>query len=98
MQRIADIDDIVALVHQDMQRHIGRGRVADYIPALARIDPRHFAIAVALNDGRAAAAGDADTAFSVQSISKVFTLTLALETLGADLWKRVGREPSGSAF
>jgi glutaminase len=98
MRRPQDIDDIVALVCRDMQRHIGRGRVADYIPALARIDPRQFGIAVALIDGRAAAAGDADTAFSVQSISKVFTLTLALEKLGDGLWKRVGREPSGSAF
>ena len=57
-----------------------------------------FGIAVHMIDGRSYAAGDAATAFSIQSISKVFTLTMALEKLGADLWKRVGREPSGSRF
>jgi glutaminase len=98
MERVEDLAEIVAVVHKDMQAHLGRGRVADYIPALARIDPRHFGIAVAACDGRAASAGDAGTAFSIQSLSKVFTLTLALEKLGGDLWKRVGREPSGSAF
>lgn len=98
MESAKDLAEIVSLVHQDMQAHLGHGRVADYIPALARIDPRHFGIAVVACDGRAASAGDAETPFSIQSISKVFTLTLALEKLGGDLWKRVGREPSGSAF
>jgi glutaminase len=49
-------------------------------------------------DGDVAVAGEADAPFSVQSISKVFTLTMALERMGADLWNRVGREPSGSRF
>src|SRR6201996_4549030 len=98
MAPIEDLDELAAQVHRDMQAHLGRGRVADYIPALARIDPRHFGLAIAACDGRVASAGDAETPFSVQSISKVFTLTLALEKLGGDLWKRVGREPSGSTF
>jgi len=98
MERAEDLADIVGVVHQDMQAHLGRGRVADYIPALARIDPGQFGIAVAACDGRTASAGDAQTPFSIQSISKVFTLTLALEKLGGKLWRRVGREPSGSAF
>jgi glutaminase len=98
MAHIDNLDDLVATVAQEMQTHLGRGKVADYIPALARIDPRHFGIAVVASDGRVAAAGDAETPFSIQSISKVFTLTLALDRLGADLWHRVGREPSGSAF
>jgi len=98
MERALDLGEIVAIVHQDMQAHLGRGRVASYIPALARVDPRHFGIAIATCDGRTAAAGEAETPFSVQSISKVFTLTLALEKLGGELWKRVGREPSGSTF
>jgi glutaminase len=49
-------------------------------------------------DGNVAAGGDADTPFSIQSISKVFTLTLALGKVGDNLWQRVGREPSGSPF
>ncbi len=93
-----DLPDVAAAVLADMQPHRGRGRVADYIPALARVDPRHFGLAIATCEGDVAVAGDADVGFSVQSISKVFTLTMALEKLGSDLWKRVGREPSGSAF
>ncbi|HTH98712.1 MAG TPA: glutaminase [Stellaceae bacterium] len=98
MAPVEDLDELAALVHRDMQAHIGRGRVADYIPALARIDPAHFGLAIAHGDGRTASAGDADIPFSIQSISKVFTLTLALNRLGAALWHRVGREPSGSPF
>lgn len=93
-----DLKEIVTRVHIDMAAHIGRGRVADYIPALARIDPCQFGIAIAANDGRTAAAGHAETPFSIQSISKVFTLALALEMNGSALWQRVGREPSGSRF
>jgi len=93
-----DLEGVAATVLRDMQPHLGRGRVADYIPALASVDPRHFGLAIVACDGQIAAAGDADASFSVQSISKVFTLTMALEKLGSDLWRRVGREPSGSAF
>ena len=90
--------DIVANVHRDMETQLGRGKVADYIPALARVDPKNFAIAVATCDGRTAGAGGVHLPFSIQSISKIFTLTLALNKLGANLWERVGREPSGSRF
>jgi len=98
MHRVEDLADIVATVRKDMEAHLGRGRVADYIPALARVDPRQFAISIVTCDGRTAEAGEAHIPFSIQSISKVFTLTLALNKLGADLWDRVGREPSGSRF
>jgi len=98
MERVEDLAEIVDVVRRDMEAHLGRGKVADYIPALARIDPHRFGIAVAACDGAVATAGDAEVPFSIQSISKVFTLTMALEALGADLWHRVGREPSGSAF
>jgi glutaminase len=74
------------------------GRVASYIPALARVSPLRFGIALRTCDGPEAAAGDADTAFSIQSMSKVFTLTLAMRGLGETLWQRIGREPSGSPF
>lgn len=75
-----------------------RGEVATYIPELARVDPKAFGIAVIDAEGKVAVGGDADTPFSIQSISKVFTLTLALGKVGDRLWKRVGREPSGSPF
>lgn len=74
------------------------GTVASYIPQLACVDPNQFGITVALPDGTVYSAGDAKTLFSIQSISKVFTTTLALGKLGDSLWKRVGREPSGDPF
>ncbi|MBX3570771.1 MAG: glutaminase [Mesorhizobium sp.] len=75
-----------------------RGEVATYIPQLAKVDVDQFGIAVAMNDGQLIASGDADIPFSIQSVSKVFTLTLALGKIGDTLWKRVGREPSGNPF
>jgi glutaminase len=76
----------------------GEGRVASYIPALARVDPTQFGIALCSVDGQEAAAGDASTPFSIQSISKVFSLTLAMQRVGDWLWERIGREPSGDPF
>lgn len=75
-----------------------RGKVADYIPELAKVDPGQFAIAVSVPGRPTLTAGDADTPFSIQSISKVFMLALALGRFGDRLWLRVGREPSGQAF
>jgi glutaminase len=75
-----------------------RGEVATYIPELARVDAKAFGLVVVDASGNVAAAGDADTPFSIQSVSKVFTLTLALGKIGDRLWRRVGREPSGSPF
>ena len=74
------------------------GAPADYIPELSRVNPAQFAIAVSLADGSLYSAGDADVPFSIQSITKVFTLAIALGRSGDQLWKRVGREPSGRAF
>ena len=88
------VDDIAAA----MAKRTDRGTVASYIPELASVDPHAFGIAVADAAGNVVVAGDADLPFSIQSISKVFTLTLALGMIGDQLWSRVGREPSGSAF
>jgi len=93
-----DLNAIVEDVRAAMRSELGQGAVADYIPALARVPIDRFGIAVATVDGAMYSSGDAEEAFSIQSISKVFTLTLALNKIGDDLWKRVGREPSGSAF
>jgi glutaminase len=98
MDQVENLAEIVATVYRDMETHRGNGRVADYIPALARVDPGHFGITVVTCSGQTASAGDCEMPFSIQSISKIFTLTLALNHLDSDLWKRVGREPSGSRF
>lgn len=94
----ANLDRIVQEIADEMRQRSDRGEVASYIPELARVDAGAFGLAVIDADGKIATAGDADTPFSIQSISKVFTLTLALGKAGDRLWQRVGREPSGSAF
>ncbi len=94
-----ELDAVLKAVAEEVAPLVGTGRVADYIPALAEVDPDKFAIALVTVDGRTAAAGDADEAFSIQSVSKVFTLTMAARRLGvARLRGRVGVEPSGSPF
>jgi len=92
------MNDILAEVLAVAAPHRGDGKVADYIPALAAVDPDKLGIAVADAQGQVHGAGDCDEPFSIQSISKVFMLALALERVGAGLWEKVGREPSGSAF
>ena len=94
----ADLLAVLDQVHDHVRPLIGQGKVASYIPRLANVPIDRFGMAVATLDGEMIAIGDADEKFSIQSISKVFTLTLALEALGGELWKRVGREPSGNAF
>lgn len=89
---------LIDRIHDRLKPRAGEGHVADYIPQLGQVDPKKFGIAVQLVDGSCFVAGDADEAFSVQSVSKVFTLTLALGKVGDGLWRRVGREPSGTAF
>jgi glutaminase len=95
---VADLDQAVKDIADEMRQRGDRGEVASYIPELACIDPRAFGLVVIDADGNVAAAGDADAPFSIQSISKVFTLTLALGKHGDRLWQRVSREPSGSPF
>jgi glutaminase len=85
-------------IHRDAQVAFGQGRVASYIPALANVNPRLFGISIATVEGEQACAGDAHTLFSIQSVSKIFTLALALRDIGESLWEHVGREPSGNKF
>jgi glutaminase len=85
-------------VYSDVQPYFGKGKVADYIPALARVRPDQLGIALQTLDGQTAAAGDSEIRFSIQSISKTFSLALAFALEGNDLWKRVGVEPSGNPF
>ncbi len=92
------LDRVVREIADEMTQRTDRGDVANYIPELARVDPAAFGIVVIDADGHIAAAGDCDVPFSIQSVSKVFTLTLALGKIGDRLWRRVGREPSGTPF
>ncbi|MCD9142450.1 glutaminase [Streptomyces albireticuli] len=77
---------------------VGRGQVADYIPALAGVDTGRFGMAVVDIDGGVYGVGDWEHPFSVQSISKAFSLALVLAEGGGRIWERVGTEPSGNPF
>ena len=97
-EAVMDLQSTLDGIWQEMRGQTDRGKVADYIPELAQVCPSHFAMSVCTADGRSFDVGDAGTPFSIQSVSKVFTLALALGRLGDQLWTRVGREPSGLAF
>ena len=74
------------------------GKVASYIPELAKVSPSKFGMHLYDCSGNNYSFGDSDERFSIQSISKVFTLGLAMKMIGDDLWNRVGVEPSGDPF
>jgi glutaminase len=95
---VPPLDRILEEITAEMAAARSRGAVATYIPDLAGVPLDKFGIAIVTADGTEHLAGDACEAFSVQSVAKVFALTMALGTAGDSLWKRVGREPSGSAF
>jgi glutaminase len=92
-----EIDAALEIAHETGTRALGAGRVAGYIPALAPVNPDRFGMAVCDLRGEARAIGAA-TPFSIQSISKVFALALALAHDEALVWRRVGQRPSAGAF
>ncbi|WP_329582474.1 glutaminase [Streptomyces sp. NBC_01361] len=89
---------VLERIATEIEQTPGRGRPADYIPALAACDPRRFGMAVAELDGTVYGVGDWQQPFSTQSLTKVFTLALVLAREGDELWEHVGREPSGNPF
>ena len=93
-----DIMNALLRAQEAAAPEVGRGRLAEYIPSLAAVDPRQFGMVIASCDGQVHVIGDADVPFSVQSISKVFTLALVVAAEGEDIWERVSREPSGNPF
>lgn len=91
--------EILASIIEEVRPLTGQGKVADYIPALAKVPSEKLGIAVFTNQGEVISAGDAQEGFSIQSISKVLSLTLAMGLYQPDeLWSRVSKEPSGQAF
>jgi glutaminase len=92
LQRVVDgiVEEVIAYPEW--------GEATHKIKALKNVDTHQFGMAIFTRDGESVAGGKADTPFSIQSISKVFSLEMALEALGDELWKRVGREPSGDPY
>ena len=93
-----DYQKILEDIYTEIQPFAGKGEQASYIPALAKVDPNQFGIALTTTSGETYSHLEAQTRFSIQSISKVFALAMALSLEGEDLWKIVGKEPSGTAF
>jgi glutaminase len=94
-------DQVQAVVNQayDKFKTNTEGKNADYIPVLAEVDAKLFGVAVVATDGQIVSVGDVDHPFSIQSISKVFSLALAMDELGADqVFAKVGSEPTGRPF
>ncbi len=90
--------EILEEVYNEVQEMNLTGTVASYIPELANIDINKFGICLITTDGNAYKVGDADEKFSIQSISKVFTLAMVYPDIKEQLWQRVDVEPSGNPF
>jgi len=91
-------DKILREIYDEVTPLIKQGRVVEYIPALAAVPASKFGMAVCTLDEDVYTIGDTDERFSIQSISKVYALTLAFKMVGEDMWERVGKEPSGNPF
>ncbi len=90
--------EILEEIQVEIRPQLERGRVADYIPQLRGISKDKFGLAVHTLEGQTFQVGDAAEPFSIQSISKIFALTMAMRLEGDRLWQRLGREPSGTPF
>ena len=90
-----DYQPLLEKIRREIEIYAKEGKQADYIPALANVNPDQFGICLSMLDGRTYQLGDSNVKFSIQSIAKVFSLAIALSLLGKELWtdrKSVGRE------
>ena len=95
---VQELERVVSEITDEISTSEDRGEATRQIDALSGVDTRQFGIAILTRDGQTVCGGDSETPFSIQSISKVFSLELVLEAHGDELWKRVGRDPSGDPF
>ena len=96
--KVMSYQKILDDIWQEIQPFAETGKQADYIPALAKVNPDQFGMCLEMVSGECYSIEQADTRFSIQSIAKVFALAMALSLKGESLWKKVGKEPSGTAF
>ena len=95
---MADYKKILQKLHGKINAGENKGNIANYIPDLEKVDPHKFGVGFLSNEREEIGVGDCDVRFSIQSISKVLSLSLAYKLLGESIWARVGVEPSGNAF
>lgn len=95
---IIDYEKIFYEIVAEFKEDDDCGEVASYIPELGNVDPGKLGIHLTTVQCNHYCFGDSNEQFSIQSIAKVLSLTLALKLMGKAIWNRVGVEPSGSAF
>lgn len=93
-----DYSNILNEISEELSNFNNPGKVATYIPELSKVNPSKFGVHLYCTSGSHHAFGDTQERFSIQSISKVFSLSLVMRLLGDDLWKRMDVEPSGNAY
>jgi len=93
-----DFNTILKEIQEEIQPFFTKGKLPSYIPILAQANEDDFAMSLITLEGEEYHIGCTNKKFSIQSISKVFTFTLALENYSKELYKRVGHEPSGDPF
>ena len=93
-----DYQAIIEDIYKSLKLQKDKGRIATYIPELSNVDINNFGIHLNLINGESYSAGDFDKSFSIQSISKIFTLAKVFSIIDNDLWQRVDVEPSGNPF
>jgi glutaminase len=93
-----DYRKIMEDIYNEILPFADKGKQADYIPALAKVNPDQFGMCLKTIAGDEYPFMQADTRFSIQSIAKVFALAMGLSLKGESLWGKVGKEPSGTAF
>lgn len=93
-----NFNSILQEIYKESKSQPKIGEIAKYIPELADVDPDKLGISLLTIDGNEINVGDAMERFSIQSISKALTLSMAFTFLGEKLWERVGVEPSGNPF
>lgn len=93
-----DCQLIIDQIFKELQSERNYGDVAAYIPELKKVSPDKFGVFISTVEGEHNAAGNHQEQFSVQSIAKVFSLSLAFDLLGEKIWRRVGVEPAGTSF
>ena len=93
-----DYNNILFKINNSLEKLKKQGEVASYIPELSKVDPNKFGVHITTIDNQHFSIGDSNEKFSIQSIAKVLSLTLAYKVSGEKIWKRLGVEPSGTAF
>ncbi|UPS90894.1 glutaminase [Bizionia sp. M204] len=93
-----DYQAILNKIHANVIQEADKGHIARYIPELSRVNPERFGMHLKLISGEEFAVGDSEVGFSIQSISKVLTLAMAMSKIGTHIWDRVDVEPSGNPF